>query len=240
MLTNEDLANRYGRITASCVSAFLGFHRYKSPSAMWDQHTGAVPFVTNDDIRLGEHLEPGLVAAVTERLGWKNDVSGVRMDYHYPCPTLVSSDLPWAAATPDVIHSDITQGGIQIKNQNPHMAKTYQGTPGTVGKSDNSLVPPYMLGQCMWEMLVFDAPVWKLVTYFGGRDLRIYRIWRDQKMLDQMVSKAHAFWKAHIDPKGPMMRPSDANWRPTVGAKQRPRRLRGMDLINQPTPRSGK
>lgn len=227
MLSESDHAARKGRVTASTVSAFLGFHRYQSPASAWELHTGLREFEENDDVRLGQYLEPGLVQAVTTRLGWPQD------EYLYPCATAVDG---WTAATPDVLHVDIKVGGIQIKNQNPHMARTYLGSPGTVGECDNTLLPAYMLGQCQWEMAVIGSPRWFLATYLGGRDLRIYRIWRDDEMIQRMRIKALAFWKAHLDPDGPMERPSDANWNPGVGAKTRPRKLRGADLLNQPTP----
>lgn len=236
MLTEQDLEVRRGRITASTVAAFLGFHWYESPSHAWELHTGQREFEMNDDVRLGEWLEPGLVKAATTRLGW------ARTSYTYPCTTLVSPTHPWAAATPDVLQVGgplIELAGIQIKNHNPHMAKTYKGTPGTVGACDNTLLPPYILAQCQWEMLVIGCRKWFLGTYFGGRDFRLYRVWRDDKMLTRLVERAHVFWRHHLDPDGPMERPSDASWNPRVGRTPDPRKLRGQQLINQPIPKSG-
>jgi len=227
MLSDSDLALRKGRVTASTVSAFLGFHRYESPSSAWELHLGLRKFAMNDDVRLGQYLEPGLVQAITARLGWAYE------KYVYPCPTVADG---WTAATPDVLHLDLAEGGVQIKNQNPHMGKFYLGTPGSVGPSDNTLIPAYMLGQVQWEMAVIGSPRWYLATYLGGRDLRIYRIWRDDAMIQRMRVKALAFWKQHLDPKGPQTRPSDLNWNPGVGHKQRPRKLRGTELLNQPIP----
>lgn len=227
MLSDSDLALRKGRVTASTVSAFLGFHRYQSPSSAWELHTGRREFEMNDDVRLGQFLEPGLVRAVTTRLGWSRD------QYEYPCPTQVEG---WMAATPDILNVAPMIGGVQIKNQNPHMARTYLGTPGSVGPSDNTLLPAYMLGQVQWEMLVVGSPRWYLATYLGGRDLRIYRIWRDDVMINRLEARAFEFWKRHLDPDGPQERPSDANWNPGVGHKQRPRKLKGAELLNQPTP----
>ncbi len=240
MLTDYDLEVRKNRVTASNVSAFLAFHPWKTPSAAWELHTGIREFQTNDDVRLGEFLEPGLVQAVTTRLGWPEG------SFEYPCRSLIGIDYPWAAATPDVLqleqgHIDPKEmAGIQIKNQNPHMARGYKGTPGTVGPCDNTLIPLYMLGQCQWEMLVTGRLKWFFATYMGGRDLRIYRIWRNDTMLGKMIPKALAFWKEHIDPDGPQTRPDDAKWNPNIGKPvSRSRKLKGADLLNQPIPRSG-
>lgn len=227
MLSEEDLATRLGRITASTVAAFLGFHWYSSPSQQWDYHTGRVPFPESVDTRLGELLEPGLVRYAVEKLGWTK--------YLYPCGTRVSQELPWAAATPDCM--TIAENlGIQAKNQNYHMAKGYLGSPQSHGASDNALVPAYMLAQCQWEMLVTGAVRWYLCTYFGGRDFRIYQIWRDQSLIDRLVPKAYVFWQDHIDPEGPQSRPSDEGWNQNVG-RRKPRRLRGDELIAAPIPR---
>ena len=253
MLTEQDETARRGRVTASTVAAFLGFHWYQSPSQAWELHTGLREFEMNDSVRLGQYLEPGLVEAVTARLGWH--------DYIYPCQTIISQDYLWAAATPDVMlgttileqNINVVDGkltrsmlyakpptellGIQIKNQNPHMKKTYKGSPGAFGESDNVSLPPHALAQCQWEMLVTGASRWYFATYLGGKDLWIFNIWRDQAMLDRMIPKAEKFWRNHLDPDGPMDRPSDAKWNPKLGKTTVPRKLRGAELLNQPIPK---
>ncbi len=227
MLTGEDHAARANRVTASTVAAFLGFHWYSSPSQAWDYHTGALVFPENDDTLLGELIEPGLVRFGAMKLGWS--------EYLYPCGTRVSEDLPWAAATPDAMTVTGTVG-LQCKNQNFHMAKGYHGKPGALGPSDNSNVPPYMNAQCQWEMLVTGAVRWYLGTYFGGRDYRLYSIWRDQSLLDRMVGQSFTFWQKHLDPEGPQERPTDEGWNRTVG-KPRARRATRAELLAAPTPR---
>lgn len=227
MLTAEDKAARANKVTASTVAAFLGFHWYSSPSQAWDYHTGRLEFPENDDTRLGELLEPGLVRFGAMKLGWS--------EYLYPCGTRVSEDFPWAAATPDALTVD-GKVGLQQKNQNFHMAKTYHGPPGALGPSDNANVPPYLNAQCQWEMLVTGSIRWYLGTYFGGRDYRLYSIWLDQPMLSKMMVKAFDFWKEHLDPDGPMERPTDENWNRSIG-RPSPRKASRAELIASPIPR---
>ncbi len=227
MLSAEDQEARAGRVTASTVAAFLGFHWYSSPSKAWDYHTGALEWVDNDDTLLGELLEPGLVKFGAMKLGWN--------EYLYPCGTRVSDDLPWAAATPDAMEVN-GHVGLQIKNQNFHMLKGYHGPPGTLGPSDNVNVPPYMNAQCQWEMLVTGAVRWYLGSYFGGRDFRLYSIWRDQALLDRMLPKAYQFWQKRLDPAGPQTRPTDEGWDRNV-SKPRARRATRAELVAAPIPR---
>lgn len=227
MLNEQDLALRRGRVTASTVAAFLGFHRFSSPSQAWDYHTERIPFPMNRNTRLGELLEPGLVQFAVEELKWKK--------YRYPCGTRVSKEIPWAAATPDCMTVAMTIG-IQVKNQNSYMASGYLAAPGSHGKSDNALVPAYMLAQCQWEMLVTGAPTWYLGTYFGGQDFRLYTIWRDQALIDRLVAKAYLFWKQHLDFDGPMTRPTDENWNRDVGRRKN-RMKTAAELIAAPIPR---
>ncbi len=227
MLSEQDKADRQGRVTASTVAAFLGFHWYSSPSQAWDYHTGCVAFPANIDTRLGELLEPGLVLYAVEKLKWSR--------YVYPCGTRISKSLPWAAATPDCLSTD-GKMGIQVKNQNPHMTKGYLGKPGSYGPSDNTIVPAYMLAQCQWEMMVTGAMRWWLASYFGGRDFRLYQIWRDNALIERLQSSAHSFWLNHLDPDGPRTRPSDDGWNKSVGRK-RGRKLRGAELIAARIPR---
>ena len=227
MLSAADQAARHGRVTASTVAAFLGFHRYSAPSQAWDYHTGAKAFPANKNTRLGELLEPGLVKFAVEELRWKK--------YLYPCGTRVSEDLPWIAATPDCM-TVAGNLGIQTKNQNPHMVYDYLAEPGAYGRSDNALVPAYMLAQCQWEMLVTGAVRWYLATYFGGNNYRIYSIWRDDALIERLKVRAYEFWLQHLDPSGPCTRPSDENWNPKVG-RRKARKSSSAELIAAPIPR---
>lgn len=237
MLTEQDRKIRATRVTASTIAAFLGFHWYQSPSSAWALHTGLREFEENDNVRMGQFLEPGLVQAVTTRLGWGQ--------YVYPCPTLIAADHAWAAATPDVVRSEHGEGwqnidvGIQIKNQNSHMRKTYKGSPGAFGSSDNVALPPYMLAQCQWEMMVTGAERWYFATYLGGGDLWIFNLWRDQPMIDRLLERGHHFWREHLDPEGPRTEPSDGDWNPRVGRDPVRRKLAGAELLAQPIPKGG-
>ncbi len=224
MLSKADHEAREYRVTASTLAEFLGFHAYSSPSQAWDYHTGAIPFPESDNTRLGQLIEPGLVQFAAWKLGWK--------EYAYPCGTRVSTEYPWAAATPDCLHPSGTMG-IQTKNQNFHMAKFYLGRPRPGNQADNDLLPAYMNSQCQWEMMVMGANRWYLGTYFGGNNFPIYKIWRDQAMLDLLIPRAHAFWKQHIDPDGPRTRPTDENWNPTVG-KKKPKKLSREEILAAP------
>jgi len=129
--------------------------------------------------------------------------------------------------------------GIQIKNQGGHMRKTYRGSPGSFGPADNTAIPPHMLAQCLWEMMVTGAARWYFATYLGGADLWIFNIWRDQPAIDRLLERAHAFWQKHLDPNGPMERPSDAGWNPRVGRPALKRKLSGAELLAQPSPKGG-
>ena len=237
MLSPEDEEKRKHRVTASPLAAYLGFHWYQSPSEAWEYHTGLREFKRNRSVEMGEYLEPGLVRAATDRLGWH--------EYTYPCETVVSPDYPWAAATPDVMlwnpigNGIATPTGIQVKNQYSHMRKTYKGSPGTFGPADNTLIPPHMLAQCLWEMMVTGSQRWHFAAYLGGGDFWIFNIWRDQPAIDRLLARAFEFWRRHIDPDGPMERPSNVKWNPRVGRAPIRRKLTRQELLSQPIPKGG-
>jgi len=229
VLTPTDKEIRRYRITASTLSGFIGLNPFSSPSLTWDYHTERIPFPENDNTKLGQLLEPGLIAFGAYKLQWD--------EYLYPCGTRISKEHPWACATPDALKPDGSTG-IQAKNQNFYMKNGYLGKPSPETAADNDLLPPYMNLQCQWEMMVLGSNRWHLSTYFGGNDFRIYKVWRDQPMIDRLIPIAFEFWKNHIDPDGPCTRPSDEHWNPNAG-KVKPRKKTRAEILAAPVQSTG-
>jgi predicted phage-related endonuclease len=102
---------------------------------------------------------------------------------------------------------------------------------------DNDLIPVYHHMQCQWEMGVAGFRRWVLAVYFGGDEFRLYRIERNDLMLAMMRRRAHEFWRRHLDPSGPLLRPDDAHWQPHIGVRDaRKPKLTGDALLNAPIP----
>lgn len=242
LFTPEQERIRSERVTASTAAAFLGYDSYKDPLSAWEEHTGRKARVESEDTLGGRRFERPIIESAIHIL--RHELSG---GGEYPATdfnpgTIVSPSWPWLAATPDcLLPEDGT--GIQAKNQRPHMLRTYLGTPGTVGKWDNELVPRAYLFQVQVEMMVvsdargWDTVRWFLASHFGGPQPRVYRIRRDEKLQAAIAHATFLFWRRHIDPAGPKEPPEDVEWlaRP-LPAKRRGARLGPEQLITAPLP----
>lgn len=206
-LTLEQRAMRMGKITASVVAAVLGYNKYESPFTAWLIITGQKePEPDNEYMAMGRDLEDGLIRAVCRKLErWAVEKRG----------TVLSPLMPWAAATPDaILHDGETEimcapfAGIEIKNHGFNMTRDYLGQPGDKGDGrDGDCIPIAHHMQAQWGMAVTGLALWYVCPYFGGADLRIYTIPRNEKLIGLMVEAAHDWWKRHVDPNGPMEAP---------------------------------
>ena len=197
-LTAEQLELRRGKVMASDVAAYLGFHPWVKPFEAWARNLGLETFEEeeNESMELGTLLERPLLELAARRIGMSDAAFG--------CPTMFRPDVPWAGATPDALGA---HNGIQCKVSGLHMARDYQGLPGETGRFDNDAIPIYHLLQCQWEMFVTQRPLWHLAVYFGGRDFRIYALSYDSDLVGSMRAAAQVFWREHLDGNGPQRRP---------------------------------
>jgi len=212
-LTKEQLAIRKNKLTGSTIAAYLGYSPYQSPSEAWEINEGKREFAGNQATRFGEIFEDAIGIAACEELGIPpEDVS-----------------KPDSMPHPDyqeaiVVHPDLLckkrKLGIQIKNHDPRMMKDY-GKP--TGGADNKLVPKHYLMQCMLEHEVVRATFgkdwdwWYLAAYFGGTNLRLYKLRYDPIEARKLMKEALAFWRAYLDPKGMKFTPDDEAWEERFG-----------------------
>ncbi len=218
-------------VTASTAPGFFGFSPYCSPHEEWERHVGIVSWEGNTLTRMGQDLEDGIARNAARELKYG------RMER---CETLVCDG--WAATTPDRLFPK-HETGLQIKNHGPYMIKSYQGRPGETGRWDNNLVPKHHLIQCTWEMLVvsrvkgWNITEWILGSYFGGDNLRLYRIRFDPTMAKAIWAAGHDFWREHIDPAGPRKPPHDRPWHVKPEREsRRPRKLSDEEILAAPIP----
>ena len=214
---------RKDRVTASTVSAYLGYNPFQSPLEAWEINAGLRCFTGNNATEIGQAME----SSIALRVGRLEEL-GVALE---PLP-IVHQLHPWWSATPDRLFPE-KQIGLQVKNHEPHMIRSFLGKPGSAGEWDNDLIPIYQHMQVAWELaataslLGREWKVWILAAYFGGSNLRLYRIRRHEPFLEAMQGAAFAFWKQHLDPAGPRTRPDDSGWE---RRKEKPRPRRGADL----------
>jgi YqaJ-like viral recombinase domain len=235
-LTPEQQAARLFRLTGSTIAAYLGYSPYRRPSQQWLVGMGYETERETPEMAAGNILEPAIITLALHELGLaESDCArspGSAFHVEHPAAIVVH---------PDALVPGVTTG-IQAKNHNPWVARTYQGRPGATGHPwDNELVPLHHVLQCQLEMEVFRSHGWAvagwwLAAYFGGADCRCYRIAHDPKLTRGLLTAGLRFWREHLDPAGPQKPATDEHW---VGPLKREKpvpRLAAAELRAAPIP----
>ncbi len=77
---------------------------------------------------------------------------------------------------------------LECKTANGFAAQQW-GEPGS------DYVPQPYLVQCQWYMAITDTARTDLAVLIGGQDFRVYRIPRDDELIDILLTEAAAFWQ---------------------------------------------
>lgn len=179
-------AVRQTGLGGSDMAALLGLSKWATPLEIYLSKRGELPpFEDNPLTKAGRIMEQVIAAMTAERLGLKLRRVN-RALRHRDYPFLIGH-----------IDRDIvgqTGGGVEIKNVSPQIGWQW-GKDG-----DPAGVPEYYLPQAHHYMLITDAPWWIVSAYFGGADLRTYRIERDPEWDDILIDAGVGFWERHVLP----------------------------------------
>lgn len=192
-------------ITASKVGAILGVSTYDSPRSLWLKMRGEIPW--DDGLNAaakgrGHYLENGL-------LDWWLD-QHPEMAGHITSRQWLAkrSDLPWAAATPDLY----VYGADVIVDAKTSRDDAEWGTPGT------DEIPLGYLAQLMWAMHLSGARVGYIALLTQFLDLREYRVEYDPDLARDIEAQCAAFLASLDDPSA--IPPADGS-APTWRAEKR-------------------
>lgn len=202
-------------IGASDIAAIAGLSKYSSPWDVFKRLTSTSIDELQQQIE-GDELGADLVAGDAEleqddrdmysRAGWGHRLEpAIRQAYCDETGLTVrlvgslfaSSDgRPWARATPDGIACEPQHAGpathtivadldrlVQIKNVGQFLAQEWADAP-----------PDYVQLQEQWELYVTGLQRADVAALIGGGEFRIFTIWRDDKMIEDLVSIAEDFW----------------------------------------------
>ena len=192
------LAGRKKGIGGSDVAAILGFSPYKSPYQLWLDKTGRSERKEsqNESAHFGNLLEDVVAKEFSRRAGVK--VQRVTQQ-------LFLEEHPWALGNIDraVINPDIagnvrfkdgaltTDRLLECKTASEYMSKLF-------GEEGSDQVPDYYLTQCLWYLLITGCKVIDLAVLIGGNKFRMYRIERDDDLIESIFKQVKAFWFNHV------------------------------------------
>ncbi len=183
-LTRADwLQLRKVGLGGSDAAAVLGVSKWTSSFSLWlDKTTDD----TNDQgtlaMRRGTHLEPFILAEAMVK-----------------DPELTIARAPYMLRHPD--HDELlanldgigrharrrTPGGVEAKNVNTHQTHQWDDGP-----------PLYYAAQVAHYMAVTGLDWWAVCADFGGDDLRVFYIERDDELMALVVERELAWWHRHI------------------------------------------
>jgi putative phage-type endonuclease len=167
-------------IGSSDAATAAGLNPFKSQLELWMEKTGRMtpeqPSEIEDSPLLwGTVLEPIVAEHYAKRTGRKvRRVNSI----------LQHSEYPWMLANLDreIIGNDDVQI-LECKTAGIHSAKFWENG-----------VPDYIKLQVMHQLAVTGQQAADVAVLIGGQKLEIYRIERDEDLIDRLIKLEQAFW----------------------------------------------
>jgi len=208
-------ATRY-HLGGSSIGWALGWAE-RAPSELWEIRTGRREVEVTDEMWFGSYIEPATRALAERYLRRELLMDDLALESY--AETVHHLLHPhWWAVHPDAMDKK-RRVLVQLKNHDPRVFNRSYKRP-TDG-DDNDKIPVAYQMQVLWERgalqtHVLDARYEKwtcyLGAYFGGVNLKLYRIGPNARLLDAMCITGFAWWQAHLDPNGPQSPPDDRFW----------------------------
>ena len=179
------LAVRKRGIGSSDAAAAVGLNPYKSPLELWMEKTGRTaglpqidPHDETSPTYWGNFLEPIVAAHYTKRTGRK--VRRINAVLQHPDP-----ELHWMLANIDreVLGSPDVQI-LECKTAGINGAKLWKDG-----------VPEYVQLQVMHQLAVTGKQAADVAVLIGGQQLEIYRIERDDTLIERLIALERQFWQ---------------------------------------------
>lgn len=171
------LAARRVGIGGSDVSAIMGLNKWKSAYGVWLDKLGlSDPVRENAAMRWGKLHEPAMRQAFVEDMGLRVRSAGLHR----------SKSHPWMQVTVDGLVED---GGV-------FESKTLLSY--TADEWEDDQVSDHAELQVQHGMFVTGRSHAWVVGLIDGRDFRIRRVERDEKLIELIVERERVFWHDHV------------------------------------------
>lgn len=207
---------RKSGIGSSEIAAICGLNKWRAPIDIYMSKLGLIEEQPdNDNMYFGRELEPILIKRYEKETGRKATI--LHPD-DMPCR---HDKYEWFMYSPDglILDEPFNPGIIECKTT----GSSYRDEWGEPGSDE---VPQEYLIQCQWLMEGAGAQWADIAVLFMGarREFRIYRINRDQELIDSLIAKGKDFWENHIIPAIPPPVDASKGW-DTYFKKEYPREL---------------
>jgi putative phage-type endonuclease len=185
--TEEWLAARAGKLTASKISDVMARGRNGSPSKTREKYLGEI---------VSERLtgQPSRMSFKSQSMAWGNETEDqARAVYTMTTGNIVQQvgmvihpECDLFAASPDGLIGD--DGGLEIKCPDTHTH---------IKNLEERRVPPEYVKQIQWNLACTDRAWWDFMSFDPSMpdhmQAMIVRMERNEDMIEEMLAAAHAF-----------------------------------------------
>jgi predicted phage-related endonuclease len=200
-ITETQRKNRIKHLGGSDLPVLFGLSRFKTPYDLWLEKTGqaedAIP--ENDAMKAGKLFEDGVIAFAEEHLGKiiRNQRRVAPASYIEHLGKIIRNQRRVAPAS--YIASNID--GIVKSTGEPIEIKVeglfYKLRDGW-GDSGTDNVPYDVIVQAHAHILTSGSELCHVAAFLAGKGFCLYKIQRDQELIDLIQQKAAHFWENHV------------------------------------------
>jgi len=175
----EWLQARRRGLGASDASAVCGLSPWRTPLHVYLDKVGEWTEPDSAPKAWGRRLEEVVAQAYAEETGRPVRAPENRLEVH--------PNLPWLVASLDRLTE--VDGSVRVLE-----CKTVRSDSGEWGVPGSDEVPPYYLVQCQHQLAVTGLEYCDLAALFGGQELRVYTIERDEALASRLRLILSEFW----------------------------------------------
>jgi putative phage-type endonuclease len=196
MNRDQFLERRKQGLGGSDIAAIIGLSPWRTPRDIYLDKKGlADPEPETDAMYWGTTLEDIVAREYSKRTGRKIERCNVL--FRHPEHSFLIGNLDRVVyddngKKPVVSGRLITRRILECKTVSQYAAGDW-GEPGT------DQIPEYYKAQVQWYMGLTGAEVCDVAVLIGGRDFRIYTVYRDDEVIAYLFAEGVKFWREYIE-----------------------------------------
>lgn len=197
---DQFLAGRKKGIGGSDVAAILGFSPYKSPYQLWLDKTGRSEHKEsqNESAHFGNLLEDVVAKEFSRRMNVKVQRITQQLSLAEFGETWAIGNIDRAIVNPEIAGRVYFKDGKLTTDQGLECKTASEYLSNLFGEEGSDQIPDYYLTQCLWYMKLTGFQTWYLAVLIGGNKFRMYRIERDEELIESIFKQVKAFWFNHV------------------------------------------
>lgn len=205
------LAGRKRGIGGSDVPAILGLSPWKTPLGVWSEKVGLVESDADGySLRRGSHMELLLQGEIERAVEETRDDDSLVAGFQPTCPHdrpqygIVEGSESWMLYSPDgFLNTRDKRTGVESKS-----LVEFKSHPRGASEWAEA-VPPHVVAQVQWGMLVCDLPA-AYVAVDLGTEFRWARVERDADWWPTHEATIREFWRRVVEEDAPPAESDDA------------------------------